>query len=134
MQAIKIDYFDNHGDNQDQENKGRLYARNCIFELGIFYNHRINTLRAIEILREQANNANWVGNTKSNFWFGTGFLNELYFIEKQVEQEQQDQQMEAYRALIKRCHDKTAVTHPQDANFIATHPDATVPPRFRKKG
>lgn len=131
MQAIKIDYFDNHGDNQDAENKGKLYARNCIFDLTI---HEIPTLRAIEILRADVNNANWVGNIKSNFHFGTGFLNELHLIEQQIKEEEASQLIEAFRAKLKRCHAKPAVTHPKDAGFIATHPDATFPPRFRNEG
>lgn len=131
MQAIKIDYFENHADNQDEENKGRLYARECVFNmfLGGF-----TTLGAIEVLRADVNNANWVGNTKSNFWFGTGFLNELYLIEQQIKEEEASQQIEAFRALLERCGKKKAVPHPQDGSFIAKHPDATVPPRFRKKG
>ena len=131
MQAIKIDYFENHGDNQEQETKGKLYARNCIFDLTL---HEIPVLRAIEILRADVNNANWVGNIKSNFYFGTGFLNELYLIEQQVKKDEESQLIEAFRANLKRCYAKKAVTHPQDADFIATHKNATVPPRFRKKG
>jgi hypothetical protein len=131
MQAIKIDYFDNHGDNQEQETKGKLYARNCIFDLTL---HEIPVLRAIEILRADVNNANWVGNIKSNFYFGTGFLNELYLIEQQVKEDEESQLIESFREKLKRCYAKKAVTHPSDTNFIATHSDATVPPRFRKKG
>ncbi len=131
MQAIKIDYFDATGDNQEQETNGKLYARNCIFELTI---HEIPVLRAIEILRSDVNNANWEGNIKSNFWFGTGFSDELHFIEQQVKEDEESQLIESFREKLKRCYAKKAVTHPQDADFIATHKNATVPPRFRKKG
>jgi hypothetical protein len=131
MQAIKIDYFDATGDNQDAETNGKLYARNCIFDLTV---HEIPVLRAIEILRADVNNANWVGNIKSNFYFGTGFLNELYLIEQQIKEDEESQLIEAFRAKLKRCYAKKAVTHPQDASFIATHSDVTVPPRFRNEG
>ena len=130
MQAIKIDYFDATGDNQEQETKGRLYAKNCIFELTV---HEIPVLRAIEILRADVNNANWEGNIKSNFWFGTGFSDELNLIEQQVREDEESQQIEAFRAKLKRCYAKKAVPHPKDASIGLRSNKATVPPRFRKK-
>jgi hypothetical protein len=130
MQAIKIDYFDVTGDNQEQETNGKLYARNCIFDLTL---HKIPVLRAIEILRSDVNNANWVGNIKSNFYFGTGFLNELYLIEQQIKEDEESQLIESFREKLKRCYAKKAVPHPKDASIGLRSNKATVPPRFRKK-
>ena len=83
--AINIDYFDtsDSSSSEQQECNGRLYARHCVFNL-LSDGHPL--LSCLKILRDDVNNANWVGNTDANFHFGTGFLSELHFIQKDFEE------------------------------------------------
>jgi hypothetical protein len=122
MQAIKIDYFDNHGDNQDAENKGKLYARNCITNLVFAGNHLVD---AVEMLLGDIADCEIAGVSFISPPFQHGFKVELCFV--------LEEWLTASVCHLNRCHAKPSVPHPQDANFIATHKDSTVPPRFRKK-